>query len=136
MAGNTQLLSIAPSGAVSTVRRKRGTGLDLRDIGGEFSARRVSEIAWSPSSNAFEINLLVDGVDHTDNPIRLTVAMLEALGRPNATVCTFVQCQGGVHISEGVLCFEDYEDAVLVEVHYLDAAKLAGKSITTWNNEG
>jgi len=125
MDGSTQIVSISPNGDLSTVLRKRGKGLDLRDVGGEFDARRVSDIEWSKSLNGFTIMLKTKLGEQP-----LTVSLLHVAGLEYAGVCEVVQT---AHSYNEVLAFDDYEDAVTIEVMYLDAAKANNTSIVKWH---
>jgi hypothetical protein len=131
-----QLISISPDGEMSAVRRKRGTGIDLRDFGDITEMRRVSEVEWSVELKGFTVCLkAIDGEKQM-----LTVDKLHEAGLSFSEVVETL-CEKGVGqvawcpsimvgiVSEhGILAFEEYEDAVLIEVDYLHASKLNGTS--------
>lgn len=132
MAGNTQLVSISPDGEIATIRRKRDQGLDLRDVGGEFSVRRVSEIAWSDKDQGFCIFLQPKDAA----PEVLTMEKLHAAGMTFYGVCKRLhsdpESKMVVQCIDSILYFDDYEDAVTIEVEYLEALKALGTPQTVW----
>ena len=134
----TQLISVSPEGEISTVRRKKDSGLDLREIGGDFDMKRVSLICWIDPLQGFVVELQVP----RPFPQRhlLSVKDLQAAGIPFSYVCKSLQGNGPSSVSHdsgvkfvrnvwtrsGVLCFQEYEEAAKIEVLYLDAAKAKG----------
>lgn len=88
-----------------------------------MTVKRVSEIEWEDASQAFFIRLRIDC-----NPYYLTVRDLLRVHLNLGELCTNLQIsESAVGISFDRLCFDDYEDAVKVEVAYLEAAKREGK---------
>lgn len=124
-----QLLSISPTGEIQTIRRKKDCGLDLRDIGGALDVKRVSEISWVASCQAFCIVLKPDHPSSTP----LTLSTLKSAGLTYSEICKRLHTtnsHGVVYADYGIPFFRDYEDAVKVEVLYLDKAKALG--LTEW----
>lgn len=110
-----QVITIGADGSVSGLQRKKGQGLDLRQLG-DAKIERVSEIKFEeanqkwfvlPVSGAFEGHALTD---------RLWNKYCAPLD-PKADF---------IGERDGVLYFEDYDDAVKAEVAFLDAARRVG----------
>jgi hypothetical protein len=125
MAGKYQLVSVAPDGTISTIRAKKNEGLDLREVGGMYAVRRVSEIIWNPDLQGFIISL----IKRDDTTATLTIDDLHATGR--MSYCALKDRYGEMIHARcgGVLAFQEYEDAVTVEVEYLSITKEIAESL-------
>lgn len=121
-----QVITIDPYGAISGLQRKRGQGVDLRAFG-PVDIHRASEIVWYPRPQQWCVHLLVpDAALHVarndDGDVVLTREAYErvtGLEGPDVEFATDDET--------GRLEFEDYDDAVKVEVEVLDALRLQGK---------
>lgn len=117
-----QVITFSPDGSVSGLQRKPGQGIDLRQFG-KAEIKRASEIVWDTDVQAWYIDVLQEagqGVVTHDN---IRAASREAF-------YTYVYSQGrdGLFLtpSRDALFFSNYDDAVKVEIAYLDALRLKG----------
>lgn len=136
-----QVITIAPDGAMSGLQRKPGQGIDLTKFG-KASITRASLIEWDEQFQRWFIDVQQDaGKGDVSMPLfrdavgpdlsefgRMQLA-LEMLNR----LCP-AGWQSEIEIDETTglcsrsrLMFQDYDNAVQVEIAYLDALRLAGK---------
>jgi len=124
MAGKTQLVTVDQEGNIHTIRTGLSKGLDLRDVSGTYSVRRVSEIEWEPAYQGFVVSLKTEPI-----PTRLSKPMIEAVGMSVSEICERFGCH--YHGTAEHLSFQFYEEAVVIEVEYLTKAKEKGIE-TVW----
>lgn len=122
---STQVITIQPFGIMSGLQRKPGQGLDLRRFG-KADIQRASLIEWDADKQAWFIDVLQDA------------------GRGKLTFVKWANAvaKGGISAAEVLLnqitrnwfspggeplFFAEYDEAVKVEIAYLDALRLAGK---------
>ena len=111
-----QVITIGKDGSISGLQRKPGQGIDLRQFG-KADIQRASLIEWASDTQGWYINVLQEagkGRVHAHN--------LKAAGIENAAD-DFPHVLG----RHGCLYFAEYEDAVKVEIAYLDALRLSGR---------
>jgi hypothetical protein len=116
--GKQQVVTVHPDGSVSGLQRKRGDGLDLRQLG-RADIKRASHIVWCAEAQRWFIDVL-------DGPFAgcmITARMYEnTLGERQASIA-----RSTAHVGKwGELLFPDYEDAVAVEIEVLDGMRLRG----------
>lgn len=122
-----QVITIAACGAVSGLQRKPGQGLDLTTLG-KAEVRRASEILWDEDHQAWYVQPL--GGD-CDSPL-LTQAVTGcsfqiALGLAISDYAGAIQelaPSGFTTAADGRMLFRSYDEAVRVEIAYLDALRL------------
>lgn len=110
-----QVITIAPSGAMSGLQRKPGQGLDLRQFG-KADIRRASLIEWAEDVQGWYIHVLQEagkGRVHENDLKAAGVAV------PDGIAFTVGR--------RGALYFDEYDDAVKVEIIYLDALRAKGR---------
>jgi hypothetical protein len=112
---NMQVLTISPTGEVSGLQRKPGQGFDLRKLG-KAQIERVSEIVWDEENQNWFISILRGFfADRLVSSVLWAAYVSETLPGAGCTIR-----------DDGVLLFEDYDQAVKAEVEFLDRARLAG----------
>lgn len=122
---NKQVITIHPGGAVSGLQVKPGKGLNLQSLG-KAKTVRASEIVWHEDAQAWYVDVLqtpgkgpvtgdklVDAFPEDTDP-----ACAELLARTNARVHKDAYQP---------IVFDNYEDAVTLEVAYLDTLRLRGE---------
>ena len=105
-----QLITVAPDGSISGLQMKRGHGIDLREFG-NADIQRTSLIEWSSAEQRWFIRFL-----HRKD------------GGPECYSCSDFHKFGiwPLHSTvdaDGVMYFDDYEDAVDVEVDVVQATR-------------
>lgn len=117
-----QLIQIAPCGAVRSLQVKRGQGIDLRSLG-PASIVRSSLIEWNESRQQWEV-IFQTGL-LAGKP--LTHGMCSDVGlhlpTPKRAGDFYPACR------DEVAGFEDYEDAVVAEVRFIQATRRAGQEV-------
>ena len=114
-----QVITITPDGAMSGLQRKPGQGIDLRQFG-NADIKRASLIEWDTDEQRWFVDVLQEAGFGLLTPKKWQDAGL----RFEAVACEFVTGDG--FITEPML-FREYDEAVLAEIMYLDALRLAGK---------
>jgi hypothetical protein len=136
-----QVITIAPDGAMSGLQRKPGQGLDLTKFG-KAAISRASLIEWDEQFQRWYIDVQQDAgrgdvsmplfreavAPGQDGHASLTIA-IEMLNR--LCPCGWqseieIDDTSGL-VSRARLMFQDYDNAVQVEIAYLDALRLNGK---------
>jgi hypothetical protein len=146
----TQIITIAPDGAVSGLQRKPGQGLNLQSLGTAQTVR-ASEIAWDEITQAWFIDVLQDAGKGAVTLRRFEMATqpgeTDGMGRASQVRLGFL-CGGdtgwgtadaetgkwsddadfatGWYDPRGKLLFRDYDAAVRVEIAFLDALRVRG----------
>ncbi len=92
-----QVITIDETGIMSGLQHKPGKGVDLRQFG-PVRIERASEILWNEETQAWNIHLLCEPFSG------------KAVSTPDGSV----------------LNFQNYDDAVTVEIVLLNEARLAG----------
>ncbi len=108
-----QVITISETGEIQSLRRKKGEGIDLRQLG-HAEIERVSEIIFSNQEQKFYVHFLVGALASRC----LTYALYSA-ATGKAT-----RFKAG----KPIMLFEEYEDAVRAEVEVLDAIRASGFS--------
>jgi hypothetical protein len=126
-----QVVTIHPDGTISGLQVKPGRGLDLTTFG-HADVRRASDIRWHEEGQAWYVQPL-GGTQKTrllTEPITVrsyrTAVDLTA-GEVMEALCDMAPA--GVTIDpgeDGVLLFKSYDEAVKVEIAYLDGLRLKG----------
>lgn len=117
-----QVITIEPGGAMSGLQRKPNQGIDLRQFG-RADIQRASLIEWDADAQAWFINVLQEA---GKGPVTLGDYCQASPARP----CIIDYAPSVVTTNTGwdqVLLFGDYDDAVKVEIAYLDALRLRGR---------
>lgn len=117
-----QVITIEPGGAMSGLQRKPNQGIDLRQFG-RADIQRASLIEWDEAEQAWFINILQNagkGVVTGDHLVSAGVFLSDAVPTTRYRFST----QVGVGV---VALFDEYDDAVKVEIAYLDALRLRGR---------
>ena len=120
MATNLQTIRVSLAGDVITLRKNKGAGFDPRKLEGIVDVQRVSSIEWAPHLNGFKITILQG--DYKGEV--LTVDLLHAAGLCYSDI--YEKFMRGVHSYNGIITFDDYEDAVETEIMFLEKTSLAG----------
>lgn len=116
-----QVITIAPDGSMSGLQRKPNQGIDLRQFG-KANIQRASLIEWDEAEQAWFINVLQKA---GEGPVTLGDYCQASPARP----CIIDYAPSVITTNTGwdqVLLFGDYDDAVRVEIAYLDALRLQG----------
>lgn len=146
---NTQIISIAPDGAISGLQRKPGQGFNLQTLG-HAQTVRASEIAWDETAQAWRIDVLQTAGHGTVTLRRMEIATQpgesDGMGRATQARLDFL-CGGSAgwgcadeagrwsddadfatdwHDPRGKLLFRDYDAAVRVEIAFLDGLRGQG----------
>jgi len=116
-----QVITITPGGGMSGLQRKPGQGIDLRRFG-RAKISRASLIEWDEAEQAWFINVT------------------QEVGRGRVSVWDYAQTDARMPIADfvpsvrtekyqpdGLLLFDEYEDAVKAEIAYLDALRKQGR---------
>ena len=115
-----QIVTISADGSVSTLQRKKGKGVDIRPLG-NIKIERATLIEWSTVDQRWFINVL--------RPTVLAWMKLGGLldiGHWQRAGLNDNGPGGSVVGQDGVLLFEDYDDAVAAEVAFLEALRASG----------
>jgi hypothetical protein len=116
-----QVITIHRDGSISGLQRKPGQGLDLRQLG-KAEIRRATEILWNEEEQAWYIHIL-QGLHATDplGPFHCGIADV-SYEEVSALAPSGVRpAYGG-----GYLLFNEYDEAVKVEIVVLDALRVKG----------
>lgn len=108
-----QVITINPDGSMETLRQKKGQGVDLREFGA-VEMERVSEITLDDKSQKYYIRFL-------SGPLA---------GRYLSHWLYSLVCGKEIMLMDGPtpVLFEDYEDAVGVEIEFLNTVRLKNLS--------
>lgn len=124
-----QVISISANGIMSGLQRKPGQGLDLTKFG-PATVTRASEIVWDEAEQAWKIDVLQEagkGVV-TGKDFCMAVAgdsmFRAAIGAVQIT-CIAPTLRRDTEFAAPLL-FGSYDDAVRVEIAYLDALRVKG----------
>jgi hypothetical protein len=113
-----QVVTVHPDGTMSSLQRKRGQGLDLR-LFGPVEIERASSIVWNDTAQAWEIELQMQPFTGTRVSAThwaeagYTLWPEEAHAAPDDQQAPFL--------------FDDYDDAVAVEIRLLDGLRIRGR---------
>lgn len=136
------LITVSPDGSVSGLQMKRGKGVDLRTLG-IARIERVTLIEWEPQYQKWFIRTVESDRSWTISTIRESFPF-----HPSSdSICWrwwdrwlgvelvwpdkgFIRIHGlPINKRDSVLYFDDYEDAVAVEVAVIQARVLAGSGV-------
>ena len=114
-----QVITIDPLGNIETLKRKPGKGLDIAPLVKRQAIKRISLIEWSEEKQKwfiqFQLGTLRNKVLTDDLVLSLTGDELPYELREDMK---------GIHA--GTLYWDDYDDAVAVEVHVIEQARKHG----------
>lgn len=113
-----QVVTIHPDGTMSGLQRKAGQGLDLRQFG-PVDIERASQIVWSAERQAWFIELQMR--PFTGQQVSATLWALAGY-----TVWPEEAHAPSTHPDDPML-FDDYDDAVRVEIRLLDGLRVRGE---------
>lgn len=117
----TQVITIAPNGALSGLQVKPGKGLNLQSMG-HAQTVRASEIIWEPNNQAWYIDVLQDAGKGVVTGGKLIEVMDD-----KTLVALLADTNARVHEdARAPVMFDSYDDAVKVEIAYLDALRIKG----------
>lgn len=124
--GNTQVITIDATGAVSGLQHKPGKGLDLTTLG-RAEVTRVSLVEWCPTNQAWYVDILQE---HGRG--KLTEAKMEdayaGLDRHiGDSIRVKLSRPWRVAEEGGLLLFTTYDDGVAGEIYYLNLLRLNGR---------
>ena len=124
-----QVITIAKDGTSSGLQVKPGKGLDLqqlgRDIGVKASTVRASEIAWDEEEQAWFVDVLQEV---GKGPLTVAKLCFEArLDREEVDRMAPSIDHKKSPLFTSPVYFGSYDDAVKVEIAYLDALRLKGQ---------
>jgi hypothetical protein len=112
-----QVVTIHADGTLSGLQRKRGDGMDLRQFG-PASIERASEILWIEKEQRWAIKILTG----TYAGYMLTEQLANHHKVAPADPVSTISFTGW----RDLFAFEEYDDAVKMEVAFLDAIRLQG----------
>lgn len=135
-----QVITILPDGEVSGLQVKKGKGVDLRTIGGEAHIERVSIIEWDADRQAWYIDVLQEvgqGVltvfkwqeafTPTAERMLLGEDVRDLLREGHDKLVALAPSGVVATPTDPVLFFTEYDEAVAVEVEYLNMLRLRGQ---------
>jgi hypothetical protein len=105
-----QLITISKDGTLTGLQMKKGKGVDLRKLG-SASIVRSSLIEWRESHQAWFVKFLNGELSYKE----ITSTLSDNLGLSLSPDSQF---------GEGVLLWEDYDDAVKAEIEVIQAIRL------------
>jgi hypothetical protein len=117
-----QVIKLDLNGDITSLRTKKGQGLDLLDMKATAKVERVSEVLWSDDDQGFYVKILRG--KHANKILGGTVVhqvMHYGYDEVSAVFGDEVRRNG-----DGVYIFRDYDQAVRLEVMFLNASKLSG----------
>lgn len=128
-----QVITIAPDGTLSGLQRKKGQGLDLRQMG-HADIERASEITWNEPQQCWHVHVL------NPNVVAWMLGACRMGGGATLNFDSWGRATEQHDVPAGViriprvpgksddwwLGFEDYDDAVAAEVAFLDALRMKG----------
>lgn len=122
-----QVISIGVDGAISGLQHKQKQGMDLRQFGAAEIVR-ASEVVWNTDTQRWRVQFL-EGAGAFDGRLLTVEVAAEALGvwwfhHPGMNA---VSMDTGKHWMSRSLEFQEYEEAVRVEIATLDGLRLQGK---------
>jgi len=131
----TQVITIGANGSVSGLQRKPGQGINLQKLG-RAETVRASLIEWDVDHQKWWINVLQEAGkgdvsfplfrEATDQTTGEVLAQLNRICQFGHTSEIEIDETSGL-CSRSRLMFDDYDDAVRVEIAYLDALRLKGQ---------
>lgn len=116
-----QVITIGPQGQISGLQRKPGQGVDLRTFG-KADIERASLIEWDADAQAWYINVLQDA---GKGVVTLRDVITANCGIP--PLIHFTPSVVAPKSWNDTIMFGEYDDAVKVEIAYLDALRLRGQ---------
>lgn len=122
-----QVITFQPDGTVSGLQMKKGRGLDLRSLG-KASIVRASEIVWNEDRQGWHVQIMDAPGMEAIKGVQVTAKMIDTAGlgdKANAMI-NADKAQRPADADTAVLFF-DYEDAVEMEIAFLDAWRLRGR---------
>ena len=123
-----QVITIGPDGSMSGLQRKPGQGIDLRQFG-RAEIKRASLIEWSDADQAWWINVLQSAGQ--GNVTFEKIRAVHGSDHCRATDVLDAAAPSGwckaKERGDRTLLFDEYDDAVKVEIAFLDALRLLGR---------
>ncbi len=126
-----QVITIDPNGSISGLQRKRGKGLDLRQFG-RARIERASEITWDEERQNWNIHVLSRNVCRwmtemdADGPRFYTRGGVTLDFNHWSMAIENCELPDTALYDQDFLAFDHYDDAVAVEVKFLDALRARG----------
>ena len=117
-----QVITITPTGGVEGLQVKPGKGVDLTKFG-TAEVKRASEIVWDADEQAWKVDVLQDAGKGVITVAALAIARLER--EAVDTLAPSIRHDLSPAFESPVF-FDSYDDAVKVEIAYLDALRLKG----------
>jgi hypothetical protein len=124
-----QVITIGRDGSMSGLQRKPGQGLDLRQFG-KADIKRASLIEWDAERQAWFIDVLQEAGRGKLTFSAFRNSQPESWRADRAgDKLTALAPSGWArdHNGDDVLLFAEYDEAVKVEIAYLDALRLKGQ---------
>lgn len=121
-----QVITVKADGTIEGLQRKPGQGLDLRQFG-KAVIKRASDIEWQEGDQMWAVRLLGDHALSGTLVIARSFIEMTAKG-DGGTLDPGAVISGDWRVREAdnALLFENYDDAVKIEITYLDALRLRG----------
>jgi hypothetical protein len=134
MSKRTQVITITVEGTMSGLQVKPGQGIDLTSFG-RAKVTRASEIVWSETHQKWFVDVLQEAGRGPITKDAFEAAYLTPEGGTTIDEeLDFLADDGwqiapveGSGLPEGALLFTNYDQAVGVEVEYLNALRLKGQ---------
>ena len=125
-----QVITIEPGGIMSGLQVKPGKGLDLTKFG-PANVQRASEICWDDMAQKWFIRLTERHADLVhklgSDPVVTFVAYAYIVGKAAPDVPHWLDADRDDDDELcGAILFDSYDQAVSVEIEFLDAARLRG----------
>lgn len=124
-----QVITIETDGTISGLQVKPGKGLDLQKLGKEAGTPaktvRASEIAWNEMEQVWFIDVLQSAGKGVVTFPKLKAA-LSTVDMMTTSELDYQVGKGAWTVKNEVLYFSSYDDAVKIEILYLDALRQKG----------
>ena len=118
-----QVITIGADGSMSGLQRKPGQGIDLRSFG-HAEIERASLVEWDADHQAWYINVLQE---NGKGIIAIRDLALANFSREQVDALAPSFRNDLAPMWEDPAFFDEYDDAVKVEIAYLDALRLKGQ---------
>lgn len=110
----SQLITISPTGELTSLQFKKGKGLDLRPLG-HAEISRSSLIEWDEQEQAWFVRLLECAIA-PDGVLTPFLWKNVLAGQP-------AQSRGGFGGEFAPIYFDEYDDAVTAEINFIQAVR-------------
>ena len=116
----TQLITVNTDGSIESLDFKK-KGVDLRDLG-KVDIKRASLIEFCEERQQWYIKLLQDGNNYSKGDILTNGQMVKVIPQDSRMLGFRWD-----RISKGTLFYDDYEDAVLDEIDFIQCDRERGE---------